>query len=408
MPTSMGRCEEEINQAIASYLKNKGYSESVNSFTKEANISDVAAKFDGLLEKKWNALLRLQKKNEELERKLSGYVDKEERLTMIPYGKKASAEDRIPRPPEKLTLVGHRSAVNRVIFHPIYNLVISCSDDTSIKVWDCESGDLEKTLRGHTDAVHDLSVNSNGNLLVSCSSDLLVKLWDFTTLECLKSLKGHDHTVSSVAFLPDGEHILSASRDTSIRLWQVNTGYCLFVFRGHEEWVRMLRISPCGNFFATASADHNVLVWSIEKRSVHQTLTGHAHVVECVEWANQMVDPYLKEESTSEERLTVKRLYLASGGRDKKIKLWDATNGICLRDFLGHDNWVRDLKFHPRGKFLLSVADDKKLLIWALDEKRCRKSYEAHEHFVSSIAIHPNTLVATSSVDHSIKLWDSR
>lgn len=40
----------------------------------------------------------------------------------------------IPRPPEKFCLTGHRSPITRVIFHPIYSIVASSSEDSTIKV----------------------------------------------------------------------------------------------------------------------------------------------------------------------------------------------------------------------------------------------------------------------------------
>ena len=41
----------------------------------------------------------------------------------------------------------------RVIFHPIFTTMISASEDASIKLWDFETGDYERTLKGHTDSV---------------------------------------------------------------------------------------------------------------------------------------------------------------------------------------------------------------------------------------------------------------
>ena len=93
------------------------------------------------------------------------------------------------------------------------------------------------------------------------------------------------------------------------------------------------------------------------------------------------------------------REYLASGSRDKSIKLWDAKNGRCVVTLIGHDNWVTDLAFHPTGKYLLSVSDDKSLRIWDLHQGRCtKKMVDIHSHFVSSIAIKQKTVV-TASVD---------
>lgn len=52
-----------------------------------------------------------------------------------------------------------------MIFHPIYNLMVSASEDATIKVWDYETGDYERSLKGHTDSVQDITFDSSGKLL---------------------------------------------------------------------------------------------------------------------------------------------------------------------------------------------------------------------------------------------------
>lgn len=76
-----------------------------------------------------------------------------------------------------------------------------------------------------------------------------------------------------------------------------------------------------------------------------------------------------QKEAAKAEPLVV-RDYLASGSRDKSIKIWEAKSGRCVLTLLGHDNWVTDLVFHPSGRFLLSVSDDKSLRIWDLSNGR--------------------------------------
>lgn len=78
--------------------------------------------------------------------------------------------------------------------------------------------------------------------------------------------------------------------------------------------------------------------------------------------------------------------YIATGSRDKSIRIWDSTTGQCLRTFTGHDNWVRSLIFHPSGKYLLSASDDKTIRVWDLAQGRCTKTIEAHGHFVTCMA----------------------
>jgi platelet-activating factor acetylhydrolase IB subunit alpha len=55
--------------------------------------------------------------------------------------------------------------------------------------------------------------------------------------------------------------------------------------------------------------------------------------------------------------------YLASGGRDRTVKLWDPLRGLCLMTFTAHENWVRCVVFHPSYKFLISCSDDKTIRV---------------------------------------------
>lgn len=63
----------------------------------------------------------------------SQYIFSRER-ELITYREKRQPGEWIPRPPEKFCLSGHRSPVTRVIFHPVYSIIASSSDDSTIKV----------------------------------------------------------------------------------------------------------------------------------------------------------------------------------------------------------------------------------------------------------------------------------
>ena len=43
--------------------------------------------------------------------------------------------------------------------------MVSSSEDATVKLWDYETGDFERTLKGHTDSVQEVAFDHNGKLL---------------------------------------------------------------------------------------------------------------------------------------------------------------------------------------------------------------------------------------------------
>lgn len=66
--------------------------------------------------------------------------------------------------------------------------VVSGSLDTSIRVWDAETGALRHTLMGHQSLTSGMELKNN--ILVSGNADSTVKVWDIITGQCLATLAG--------------------------------------------------------------------------------------------------------------------------------------------------------------------------------------------------------------------------
>jgi len=77
----------------------------------------------------------------------------------------ASLTDWLPRAPARHSLSGHRSPITKVSFHPLYSVLATASEDASVKIWDWESGELERTVKGHTKAVMDVEFDKKGETM---------------------------------------------------------------------------------------------------------------------------------------------------------------------------------------------------------------------------------------------------
>ncbi|KAM3425884.1 hypothetical protein NHJ13734_009841, partial [Beauveria thailandica] len=123
----------------------------------------------------------------------------------VPASKRQDAASWIPASQPRFHLESHTDSVNCVAFHPVFSSLASGSDDCTIKIWDWELGELERTIKAHTQAVRDLDFGGpkGAVFLASCSSDLVIKIWDPSdNYNNIRTLSGHEHAITSVRFLP--------------------------------------------------------------------------------------------------------------------------------------------------------------------------------------------------------------
>lgn len=294
-------------------------------------------------------------------------------------------------------------------------------------MWDHESGDYIRTLKGHTNTVNSLSFSPTGTHLASCSTDLSIKLWDVSTYVCIRTLRGHDHTISAVSFVPmtglmagssetrtgtvvdssvaGAQKMLTASRDTTVKLWDLETGFCDNTFSDHNDWVRCLAVRQSnGAIWASSGNDQTIYVYeSATKRKIAE-MRGHDHVVETIAFITE--EP-LKIPGRPNKHLEDARDYLASGSRDRTVRLWKISEATCLATFKAHENWVRGVLIHPSGNYILSCSDDKSIRVFDIKNNRCLRTLEdAHNHFVTSLAMHHTLpILVSTSVDQTVRCW---
>ena len=104
--------------------------------------------------------------------------------------------------------------------------------------------------------------------------------------------------------------------------------------------------------------------------------------------------------------------YLASGGHDKQIFLWDIFDPKCRNSGVlkGHSNSVLELCWSRDSAVIYSCGADRTLCVWDVHECARIRKYRDHENVVNGLDATKigSEMVATASDDFCVKLWDPR
>ena len=164
-------------------------------------------------------------------------------------------------------------------------------------------------LLGHTSSVSCLSKGITSNTIISGSWDCSVRVWLITgngadaLCSTLKEIKDHSAAIWSVASCSTSGVIISASADKTIKMY--NSNYeCTYTFTGHTDCVRSVLFLNESSFLSCAN--------------------------------------------------------------DAIIKKWDINTKKCVREYLGHSNYIYAMApiNNSGGKMFASCGEDSSVLIW--------------------------------------------
>jgi phospholipase A-2-activating protein len=105
-------------------------------------------------------------------------------------------------------------------FHPTSGFLLSGSQDKSLKMWNSETGDLINEIQNaHDDIIR--SISCDADMIVTCSNDGSIKIWSSHDMSLLGTLHGHENFVFSVD--RKNSEIVSCGEDRTVRIWNVDS-----------------------------------------------------------------------------------------------------------------------------------------------------------------------------------------
>ncbi len=159
---------------------------------------------------------------------------------------------------------------------------------------------------------------------------------------------------------------------------------------GHASGINAAVFGRGNKWVASGGADKVIKIWDTETGHELRALTGHAG--------------WIKSFATDRDGK-----WLASGSNDLTIHVWDVTTGRVVYILKGHAKPIDALAFSSDGHTLASGGSDNTIRIWDLANGKETRTLTGHTGGILSLAFSNNgDYLVSSSADMTIKLWETK
>uniref|UniRef100_UPI00358F83B0 striatin-3 isoform X2 n=1 Tax=Myxine glutinosa TaxID=7769 RepID=UPI00358F83B0 len=324
----------------------------------------------------------------------------------------------------KFTLRSHFDSVHALAFHPIEQVLITASEDHTLKLWNLQkttsakktaSLDVEPiyTFRAHTGPVLSLTISTTGEQCFSGGTDATIRCWNipnpnidpYDTFDASvlgKPLVGHTDSTWDLAYSSLRRRLLSCSADGTVRLWDpTDASPCLSIFNSEKE-----HGTPTSVDFVGSDATHLVASFCSGDTVVYDTETLQPVVI--LESKSSSDAPLANQINSVASHPTLPITVTAH--EDRHIKFFDNNTGKQIHAMVAHLDAVTCLAVDPNGLYLMSGSHDCSIRLWNLESKTCVQEITAHrkkfDEAIHDVAFHPSkAFIASAGADALAKVF---
>jgi pre-mRNA-processing factor 17 len=317
----------------------------------------------------------------------------------VPAKNKSSAGSSSGQLPRKLvhTWKGHNGGVQCIKFFPQSgHLLLSCSLDSRIKIWDAHSDkECRMTYTGHSQGVRDVSFTRDGSRFYSAAFDTMVHLWDTETGKIINSFSNNKIPFCVSVHPKDDDSIIVGNQICKAIQYDAKSGKVVQEYNEHLGAVNSVTFCQDGNKLVTTSEDRKIFVWTYGIPVVEKYIAEpHFHSVPAV-------------------TLHPNQPYLVGQSMNNSIIVYQTSDLFVYQSkkrFFGHSNTGYAIRpgFSNDGKFLTSGSSDGSVFFWDWKSAKMYRSFKAHDGVCMGSVWQPLTTsrMATCGWDGLIKLWE--
>ncbi|MEM1255423.1 MAG: WD40 repeat domain-containing protein, partial [Cyanobacteria bacterium P01_H01_bin.21] len=216
---------------------------------------------------------------------------------------------------------GHQDWINAVAFNPQTPILVSVSDDNTLKVWDL-SGKLINSISFHSTHVKSVAFSPDGKYCASADRNGIIAIWNADDFSYISNITTESGWINHIEFHPYAEFILSAHGNGLVYIWDLQGNLIGRPLKGHDGWVNFASFSDDGNQIVSCGRDGTIRLWD----SSNLKIDGYKEMI------NDESDPvFINEQLNKQLKIACHRLqnhpsYLEdneiSKGAQEICKLW--------------------------------------------------------------------------------------
>ncbi|KAK4162096.1 THO complex subunit 3 [Cladorrhinum sp. PSN259] len=245
-------------------------------------------------------------------------------------------------------------SIRSIAWNPVGTLVATGSSDKTLRVWNPEKPNVRFSteLKGHQAGIEKVAFNPVKDAeLCSISHDGVVKFWDVRTKACVNEVKGLGNA-NSLAWSPDGTSLLVGNKSGG--LFRISPTQSA-ILSSHTQPAETSQMSFCWSgkkiFLPTREGEIRILSYPELEPIVH--VNYDVKPGESTEFVLKgHTAPCLTTELSPTGR------FLATGGADAVICLFDTQDWICQRTISRILGPVRSISFTFDGRYVVGGCDE--------------------------------------------------
>ena len=315
-----------------------------------------------------------------------------------------------------------KGGINAIQFSPD-GTQIAVGSSIGVWIYDLKTGKEIDMLPGRSQSI---AFSPDGRFIASGGGKFAfrgggLQLWETATGQKVALTDGH-RSASALQFSEDGKTLVTLEGwGDAIGRLDVETGKTDVNNVKDRSWERMTRRSSPEPYalthdkFAVGGQVGKIELWDTTTGEILSTLSGHGgplppvgrEVAIPVGVRDQMFFP-----DAGVHVLVLKfspdGTKLASGSKDKTVRLWDTNTNDELAILQKHTGWINALAFSSDGKRLASGSTDKTVNLWDTDTGELITTFTGHLNGIVALSFSPDgSTLASGSTDGTTKFWNT-